>query len=201
MQDKIFVPERIAVYQEKIKRSLFIASLEMCNDENEAHDFLVRIISNHRDANHNCRAYIIEGREYFSDDGEPSGTGGRPILNAIKRSGLENVMVIVTRYFGGIKLGVRGLIDAYGGTAAKVLEMAGKKEKILTSRLTISFDYSSMGFITKILEDSHALNLSWEYGENISVDFEVPVNFLETLSGTLNELEARKIIREVGSRS
>lgn len=195
MQDKIFVPERNAVYEEKIKRSIFIASLEICNDENGARDFLARVASQHRDANHNCRAYLINGSEYFSDDGEPSGTGGRPILNAIKRSGLEDVMVIVTRYFGGVKLGVRGLIDAYGGTAAKVLEMAGRKEKILTSHIKISFDYNSMGIVTKILEDYHALNLSWEYGENAGVNFDVPVNFLESLSGTLNELKARGIIK------
>lgn len=195
MADKIFVPGRSAIYEEKIKRSFFIAYLEPCNGEDEARDFLARVTSEHRDANHNCRAYVIDGSEYFSDDGEPSGTGGRPILNAIKRSGLVNVMVIVTRYFGGVKLGVRGLIDAYGGTAAKALELAGRKEKILTSRLKISFDYNSMGLITKILEDSQASNLSWEYGENVSVDFDVPVKFFESLSGTFNELQARGIIK------
>jgi len=193
--EKIFIPQRPAVYEEKIKRSVFIAEVEPCNDEKEAKDFLARVISLHRDATHNCRAYIAGGVEYSSDDGEPSGTAGKPILNAIKKSGLVNVMIIVTRYFGGIKLGVRGLIDAYGGVAEKVLELAGRTEKILTSKIKISLEYPSMGIITKLLESNGAINLSWEYGETVNVTAEIPVNFFENLLKSLEELQARKIIK------
>ena len=109
--------------EEKIQRSVFIARLEPCHDESSARDFLNRVRTEHRDATHNCWAYLlnadaVSGRPETansSDDGEPSGTAGRPILGALRRSGLVNAMVIVTRYFGGVKLGVRGLIDAYGG--------------------------------------------------------------------------------------
>ena len=156
---------------------------------------MARVISKNRDATHNCRAYIINGVEYSSDDGEPSGTAGKPILNAIKRSGLVDVMIIVTRYFGGVKLGVRGLIDAYGGVAERALELAGKIEKILTSKIKITLEYNYMGAITKILDSHGAINLSWEYNENVNVNADVPIKFFENLTGELEELKARKIIK------
>lgn len=191
-------PSGAAVYEEKIKRSVFIANLEPVHSEDEARDFLARIISQHRDANHNCRAYILGSSgesEYFSDDGEPSGTAGRPILLAIKRSTLVNVMVIVTRYFGGVKLGTRGLIDAYGLTASKALELAGAVERVITQKFSVSLDYASMGVITRLLETHNALNLSWNYNESVSVNADVPVNYCESLSRELEEMRARKIIK------
>ena len=190
----MIIPEKSATYEEKIKRSVFIANLEICNDENEARNFLARIISKHRDATHNCRAYIINEVEYSSDDGEPSGTAGKPILNAIKKSGLVNLMIIVTRYFGGVKLGTRGLIDAYGGVSEKVLELCGRVEKVLTKKIKISLEYNSMGIVTKILNSYGALNISWEYGAAVNVNADLPVNFFENILHELEELKARKII-------
>ena len=189
-------PAQPATYEEKIKRSVFIANVQACHDEEEAREFLTRISSQHRDATHNCRAYIIGENEYFSDDGEPSGTAGRPILNAIKRAGLVNVMVIVTRYFGGVKLGVRGLIDAYGETAAKALDLAGKVERVITCRVSVAFGYEAVGTVTRLLESAGGINASWEYGESVSVACDVPVNAYEGLAGELDELTARGIIRE-----
>ena len=188
-------PANPVTYEEKIKRSVFIANVAPCHDENEAKTFLTSIISQHRDATHNCRAYIIGEAEYSSDDGEPSGTAGKPILNAIKRSELVNVMVIVTRYFGGVKLGVRGLIDAYGGVAEKALSLAGSVECVITKPVKISLEYNSVGLITRILESIGAINPTWEYGEAVNVIASVPVNELERLSHELDELMARKIIR------
>ncbi|MBQ7733147.1 MAG: YigZ family protein [Synergistaceae bacterium] len=191
-------PSGSAVYEEKIKRSVFIANLEPVHSEDEARDFLNRITSQHRDATHNCRAYILGSSgesEYSSDDGEPSGTAGRPILLAIKRSTLVNVMVIVTRYFGGVKLGTRGLIDAYGLTASKALELAGVVERVITQKFFILLDYASMGVITRLLETHNAVNLSWNYQESVSVNADVPVNYCEGLSRELEELRARKIIK------
>ena len=190
-------PSGPARYEEKIKRSVFIANLEPVHSEDEARDFLTRITSQHRDANHNCRAYIMGSSgesEYCSDDGEPSGTAGRPILNAIKRSNLVNVMVIVTRYFGGIKLGVRGLIDAYGLTAAGALELADRVERVITQRFAIKLEYASMGLVSRLLESHEALNLAWTYTESASVIADIPVNHCEGLSRELEELRARKII-------
>lgn len=190
-----FEPEKSITYEEKIKRSVFIASLEICRDENEARNFLNRIISLHRDATHNCRAYIINENEYSSDDGEPSGTAGKPILNAIKKFNIVNVMIIVTRYFGGVKLGTRGLIDAYGGVAEKALEAAGRIERILTRNIEISLEYNSMGMISKLLEARGALNLQWKYDEAVNVRADLPADIFEKFLNELEELKARKIIK------
>ena len=188
-------PSGAAAYEEKIKRSIFIANLEPVHSEDEARDFLTRITSQHRDATHNCRAYIIGESEYFSDDGEPSGTAGRPILLAIKKSTLINVMVIVTRYFGGVKLGTRGLIDAYGLTSSKALELAGVIQRVITQKISVSLDYASMGVITRLLETHNAQNLSWDYKESVNVIADIPVNYYESLSRELEELRARKFIK------
>lgn len=185
-------PAQPSIYEEKIKRSVFIASLEPCHNEGEARDFLTRTISRNRNANHNCRAYIIGDTEYSSDDGEPSGSAGKPILNAIKHSGLVNVMVIVTRYFGGVKLGVRGLIDAYGSTAAKALELAGRVERVRTRTFSVTMGYSATGTVTRLLEG--ASGLKWEYGERVSVRADVPEGLCGSLVRELEELKARGII-------
>ena len=192
---KYYEPEKAVIYEEKIKRSIFIASLEICRNENEARIFLNRTTSKYRDATHNCRAYIINGVEYSSDDGEPSGTAGKPILNAIKKSGLVNLMIIVTRYFGGVKLGTKGLIDAYGGTAEKAIEMSGRIERISTKNIQISLDYNSMGIISKLLESNGALNLSWEYLEAVNVSADLPIDFADNVLKELAELKARKIVK------
>ena len=190
-------PSSPSTYEEKIKRSLFIANVSPCHNENEAREFLTLIVSKYRDATHNCRAYVLSnGSEYSSDDGEPSGTAGRPILNAIKRSGLVNVIVVVTRYFGGVKLGVRGLIDAYGETAAKALELCGSIECVLTSAVKITLGYNTVGNVTRLLDSAGALNLKWNYTENVSVECDVPVDEAERLTGELDEMKARGLIEE-----
>ena len=190
-------PAQPVTYEVKIKRSVFIANLSVCHDEAEARDFLTQIVSQHRDATHNCRAYILSnGTEYSSDDGEPSGTAGKPILNAIKHSELVNVIVVVTRYYGGVKLGVRGLIDAYGGTAAKALELAGRIERVMTRGVSVSLSYPAMGNVTRLLEGAGASGMEWTYGEDVNVKCDVPVSAWEYLVRELDELAARKIIAE-----
>ena len=190
-------PANPATYEEKIKRSVFIADVFPCHDEEEARAILAAVTAKYRDATHNCRAYVLaDGTEYSSDDGEPSGTAGKPILGAIKRSGLVNVMVVVTRYYGGVKLGVRGLIDAYGDTAMKALEICGKVERVITSSFQITLSYNAVGNVTRLLEGAGAVNLRWDYAENVSVAADVPETECERLSGELEEMMARKIITE-----
>ena len=159
------------------------------------------MISKHRDATHNCRAYVINNIEYSSDDGEPSGTAGKPILGAIKKSGLMNVMIVVTRYFGGVKLGVRGLIDAYGGVAEKVLELAGSVLKIKTREIEFSFNYNDTGIINRLLEQNDARNIFYEYGENVSVKAEIPENFYEEFLEKIKKIKGVNFNSELGIRN
>jgi len=132
-----------ASYDETIKRSRFIAHAALVTSQAESLTFFESVAD--LQATHNCWAWRINFQVRSCDDGEPSGTAGRPILNIIERRQLENVMVVVTRYFGGIKLGVGGLVRAYSSTAAKCLDRAGVIELFPMSeyRIKAGFEWSS----------------------------------------------------------
>jgi uncharacterized YigZ family protein len=132
-----------ASYEEVIKKSRFIGHAACVTSQAESLDFYESVMD--PQATHNCWAWRINFQVRSSDDGEPSGTAGRPMLNVIERRELENVMVVVTRYFGGIKLGVGGLVRAYSGTTAKCLDRAGIIELFPMSECTIKsgFEWAS----------------------------------------------------------
>ncbi len=113
-------------HEEVIKRSRFLARAASIADEAEALRWMASV--REREANHNCWAWKLGDVVRFSDDGEPGGTAGRPILSAIEMHGLDGVVVVVTRWFGGIKLGAGGLVRAYRGVAASCLREAPKRE-------------------------------------------------------------------------
>lgn len=116
--------------------------------EEEAVAFIEEMKRQHRDATHNCSAYIIGERDQWqkaSDDGEPSGTAGKPILEVIKHKGLKNVAVVVTRYFGGIMLGAGGLVRAYTDGAVAGIEAAGEIEYVLHREVVVDVDYTWYG--------------------------------------------------------
>lgn len=214
-----------AEYQEKTRRSVFIGRAELCHSEAEARELLNRARTEHRDATHNCWAYRLGPEsvtEYSSDDGEPSGTAGRPILGAIqRRNRLLNVFVVVTRYFGGVKLGVRGLIEAYGGVAAKTLDAAQTVERVPVRLLTVRLPWTSVGTVTRLLEGNGAGGLSWDYdtqealvpasahgcarlplaggdgkvsSPGVSVTARIPCVMFEPLTQTLDSLKAQGAI-------
>jgi uncharacterized YigZ family protein len=132
-----------ASFEEIIKKSRFITHAARVTSQAESLDFYESVID--PQATHNCWAWRINFQVRSSDDGEPSGTAGRPMLNVIERRNLENVMVVVTRYFGGIKLGVGGLVRAYSGSTAKCLDRAGIVELFTLSEYTIkaAFEWTS----------------------------------------------------------
>jgi len=132
-----------ASFEETIKKSRFIAHAARVTSQADSLTFYESVAD--EQASHNCWAWRIDYKVRSSDDGEPSGTAGRPILNVIERRTLENVMVVVTRYFGGIKLGVGGLVRAYGGTTAKCLDRAGVRElfPLAEYRITAGFEWAS----------------------------------------------------------
>jgi len=132
-----------ATFEETIRKSRFIGHAARVTSQAESLDFYESVSD--PQATHNCWAWRINFQVRSSDDGEPSGTAGRPMLNVIERRDLENVMVVVTRYYGGIKLGVGGLVRAYSGTTAKCLDRAGVVELFPMSVYTIKtgFEYAS----------------------------------------------------------
>ncbi|WP_047454272.1 YigZ family protein [Rhizobium rhizogenes] len=132
-------------YAQEIKRSRFLATAGLASDEQAAKDF----IAEHAiaDANHNCWAWRIGQSYRFSDDGEPSGTAGKPILQAIDGQELDRVVVIVTRWFGGVLLGSGGLVRAYGGTAALCLQAAEKTKIVPMVSVSIEVQFSDLALL------------------------------------------------------
>lgn len=141
----MFTLQRIETSTQEIKKSRFLAIAGPIEDEPSAKTF----IAAHSDtaANHNCWAWRVGQSYRFSDDGEPSGTAGKPILAAIDGQSLDRVAVVVTRWFGGILLGSGGLVRAYGGTAALCLRAAGKMELIERQRAEIACDFADLALI------------------------------------------------------
>jgi uncharacterized YigZ family protein len=150
-----------ASFEETIKNSRFISHSACVTSQAESLDFYDSVMD--PQATHNCWAWRINFQVRSSDDGEPSGTAGRPILNIIERRGLENVMVVVTRYFGGIKLGVGGLVRAYSGTTAKCLDKAGVIELFPRSEYTIKAGFEWAASVHAILDQFGAEKIEESY--------------------------------------
>lgn len=165
-------------YEQKILRSIFIGHASHVADEEEARQFIAEVREKHAQATHNCYAYRVGLSEdpltYYNDHGEPSGTAGRPILSAILKADVTNTVVVVTRYYGGRKLGVRGLIDAYHSTAAATLEQAGKVEVIPRVPLVITCEYSELDQVNYLLSQYDVVTKKTDYKDNVSHELMVP---------------------------
>lgn len=160
-------------YEEK--RSVFIGHALRCESEEDALSFIKSIKKEYADATHNCFGYLLKGGVLarYSDDGEPQGTAGLPILEAIRKSGASDVCVVVTRYFGGTLLGAGGLVRAYSHSAA----LAVSEAKLVTyepySQYRLVSGYSEYQKYSNILSSVSAVIDSTEFGANVTVDFAV----------------------------
>lgn len=135
-----------------IEKSRFICTLKKVHDEAEAQEFIKAMKKEFWDATHNCSAYIIDDLQQRSnDDGEPSGTAGLPMLEVLRKNKLTNTAVVVTRYFGGIKLGAGGLVRAYTNSVAEAVRASGIAEKVLMSNFSFVYDLNSVGKILNVL--------------------------------------------------
>lgn len=146
-----------ASWEDEIKKSRFIAYVKPVETEKEANEFIDAIKKRNKDARHNVPIFVLGARQEiqrYSDDGEPSGTAGIPILEMIKNMGLTNLAVVVTRYFGGIKLGTGGLVRAYTHVAQRAFDEAGIVSKIQLSKVVVKVDYSMHGKVQNFLYDS-----------------------------------------------
>jgi uncharacterized YigZ family protein len=146
--------EREASAEDVIEKSRFIGYVKPVKTEEDAQAFITQIKKKHWDATHNVPVYVL-GPEYhaqkFSDDGEPQGTAGLPILSLLKNEGITDVVVVVTRYFGGVKLGTGGLVRAYTHSAQLGLEAAGLLEMIQHRQVAVTVDYTLLGKIQNFL--------------------------------------------------
>ena len=153
-----------ATFEETIRKSRFVAYAARVSSQAESLEFYESVIA--PQATHNCWAWRINFQVRSSDDGEPGGTAGRPMLNVIERRNLENVMVVVTRYFGGIKLGVGGLVRAYSGTTAKCLDRAGIKELFPMAEYNIKAGFEWASSVHGLLDQFSAKKLEENYDKD-----------------------------------
>ena len=163
------------IYELTIKNSKFITILHKINNQNEVIDIINKYQNDYPNATHYCYAYIIDNYKKCSDDGEPSGTAGIPILKVLESNNLNNILCIVVRYFGGIKLGANGLIRAYTKCTSNAIKEIELKELIDGINIEISFEYIRIKEIDYLLKDvtinSKNFNNIITYNINITNDF------------------------------
>jgi uncharacterized YigZ family protein len=153
-----------------IQKSRFIGHVKRVETEEEAINFVQKIKKEHKDATHNCSAYMIGEHDLIqkaSDDGEPSGTAGVPILEVLKKKGLKDTAVVVTRYFGGIKLGAGGLIRAYSGSASQSIDEIGVVKRQLMQLADIHIDYTLLGKVENELRQSAYTLRNIDYADRV----------------------------------
>lgn len=183
-----------------IKRSRFIGSVRCTLNAEEAQEQLKAITEKYPKATHYCWAYRLGAGssllEHCSDAGEPAGTAGRPILGSLKRAGLENTLLVVTRYFGGVKLGVRGLIDAYGETAQLAADSCEpcEMEFCLPLTLACSYNYSKTLFTSLDKLGFTEETRKTTFAETVELQLEVPLAKTEELKQTLQEMYNRNFL-------
>ncbi|MCR5747127.1 MAG: YigZ family protein [Lachnospiraceae bacterium] len=163
----------------EVKRSRFIGALRAVSSSDEAEAFLLSEKKKYHDAKHHCSAYIIRGTDgapdniHSSDDGEPSGTAGKPMLEVIKGAGLKDVVIVVTRYFGGTLLGTGGLVRAYTDAAKAAVSDAGIAEMILMRNFSVTFDYTHTGSVDHFINHNDVSKLDASYTEKVSYSLAV----------------------------
>lgn len=168
-----------------INKSRFITTLIKINNIDEIKNKLTEIQKTYKDATHYCYAYIINNKEKCSDNGEPSGTAGLPILNVLKQNNLTNILCIVIRYFGGIKLGAGGLIRAYSTSTSEALSKTKIVNLINGYNLTIEFPYENLKQINYLLKN---IDIKKDYQTNITYNFNIEENKFKQIENELTKL-------------
>ena len=177
------------------KKSRFIATIEPVSSEEEAAAFIASVKKKYWDARHNCSAYVIGDngqKTRCSDDGEPSGTAGRPMLDVLTGSHITNACVVVTRYFGGTLLGTGGLVRAYSAAVKEGLEHCGVIKKINGFAVEVKCDYNDYGRIDRDAANKGYLIHDIDYGENVSI--KILTDETQKLIGYITDLTSGKAV-------
>lgn len=172
------------------KKSVFIGHIKRIYNEDEAKEFINKIKSEHREARHNVYAYVIGenmGIQRYSDDGEPQGTGGIPVLEVIKKNEITDVVVVVTRYFGGILLGKGGLVRAYSKGAALAVSEGGIVEKVKGLIIDIIIDYDMLGKVQYLFEQNLWHTENTDYTDKVKITMYCPKDIVEVLQSNTVE--------------
>ncbi|RZA29986.1 MAG: YigZ family protein [Lysobacteraceae bacterium] len=181
-----------ATHSLEIRHSRFLAHAASVDTAADALDFLARVAD--PDATHNCWAYRVGSAYRSSDDGEPAGTAGRPILSAIEGQGCDQVMVVVTRWYGGIKLGAGGLVRAYGGAAAECLRRAERRPLVETSGLTVHCGFDDLGSVHAALPAYDAVKQQEDFSETgAALRLLLPASRVDALKSHLRDATRNRV--------
>jgi len=174
-----------------IQKSRFIGHVRRISSEEEARSIIEAISKEHWKANHNCYAYVVgedSGIQKASDNGEPAGTAGVPILEVIKKKNLRDTLIVVTRYFGGIKLGAGGLIRAYSKTASAAISASGIVERLAMKVFAIKIDYSLYGTIENALRETPYLTQNATFTDIVTIEIAVRTDEADIFTGWMTNL-------------
>lgn len=189
-KDSFFTVDGNSSYEIKIMKSKFIANSFHCSSETDVTEYLKKIKKEYFDSRHNPFSFRLFSDNAFryNDDGEPSGSSGKPIGDAVQKHGLYDVLVVVTRYFGGVKLGIGGLKRAYFEVADGCLSRAVKKEMIITDIINIKSEYVFTGSIMNYLNKNNIRIKSESSGEKFNIDCIVSKSLTEDFKKTITEI-------------
>lgn len=196
------IPAHLHRVEQEIERSRFLTTVAPAPTVEEAKAFIARVREEFADANHNCWAYVVgppgaTGMAGMSDDGEPHGTAGRPMLTALLHGGVGDVAVVVTRYFGGTLLGKGGLVRAYTGCVQQALEHLPTSERVSKARLTVELEYASVDGFRRMLAAHEVEIVSEAYAATVGYQLLLPTTRLETFQKALGDLTHGRALVEV----
>lgn len=183
-----------------IEKSRFIAYVKPVSERQEAEDFIAEIKKKHKDATHNVPAMVLGDKfqvQWASDDGEPQGTSGAPIVQMLVKEEITNVVIVVTRYFGGIKLGTGGLVRAYTSSAKLGLDAAGVCAVSQVIKLAVTIDYGSLAKFQNAEKEGIYRISDIRYGENVEIDLVTEPENLESVKSLVsNYTSGRAVIND-----
>lgn len=193
------VPAASVVWEQEIKKSRFITYLAHTPDADAAKVFIEQVRAEYPDARHHCSAFVAGAPNDsqalgFSDDGEPTGTAGKPMLGVLQGAGIGEITAVVVRYFGGIKLGTGGLVRAYGSSVNGALAELSTTEKIIEGRLALSADYSDMAQLENLFTQSGAHWEQLDYGVMVSGVLRVDIRLLNSLAQQIKDRTQGRVI-------
>jgi uncharacterized YigZ family protein len=195
--ENYFVPATQYSLESRVANSRFIATISPAFSIYEAKEFITKLNKKYADATHNVPVFIIgHGSSmisHSSDNGEPSGTAGRPALSVLKGSGLGDTVLVITRYFGGTKLGTGGLVKAYSDSAREIIAAVPKAKKTLVHYASLECPYSLYELIARTIRKYHGRINSESFTDNVKLAYSISVNSYDELQNAIKELSNGRI--------
>ncbi|MFB8244981.1 YigZ family protein [Streptomyces sp. NPDC055952] len=204
MQDEYRTVARAGVHETEVNRSRFLCALAPAATEQEAQEFIAAVRKEHADANHNCWAYVIGADasvQKAGDDGEPGGTAGVPMLQMLLRRDMRYVVAVVTRYFGGVKLGAGGLIRAYGGAVGEALDAVGTRTRRRYRLATVTVDHQRAGKLENDLRTTGREVRGVRYAEDVALEIALPDAELDAFRAWLADVTSGTARLEEGGEA